>query len=246
MHVLIDGKRAKLLFMFLMADFVFILLHIGHKFTDYLPDYMYNIEYDGGYAEMFQYIKEFWIVLLLLYLALKKSKLLYLGWTLLFLFILIDDAFQIHESIGGPYIGPWLSDIFGRSSRFGLKFKDYGELAVSAVSGGLFAIFIGLMHYKSEGPARKVSRDLSVMVALLVLFGVGLDMMHEHVWIQRGPRWVGTLFGMAEDAGEMFIMSFIACYVFNIRDYESKSFLVNQESEEVDYATQRHHSLPQC
>ena len=209
-------RNRDLLILFILTDLAFIFIHILHKSTGLLPDYLFNIEFDNGYAEIFQYIKEFWIILLLLFLSIKKSTSLYFSWALLFNFFLIDDAFQVHEKLGGPVIGPWLTDFFGRSSRLGLKFKDYGELSVAVFSGTLFLGFIGVLHYLSNDTARKVSRNLFLLVVLLIFFGVGIDMVHEHYWISRSPQWIRDTLGLVEDGGEMIIMSFITWYVFNL------------------------------
>lgn len=218
----LESERHKLLILLILVDLAFIAIHILHKYSGLLPGYLFNIEYDNGYAEVFQYVKEFWIILLLLYLSIKRSKFLYFSWALIFCFFILDDAFQAHEKLGGTIFKPWLVDFFGRNSRFGLKFKDYGELSVAVVAGTFFLALIGVSHYLSNDTTRKVSRHLFILVVLLSFFGVGIDMIHEHYWIHRSPTLVQNALGLVEDGGEMLIMSIILWYVFSLNSVKNE------------------------
>ena len=93
-------KTTTFLLLLLTADTIFIILHIIHTYTDYLGNSNFSIQKDRGYAEIFQYIKEFCIALLLLYLAIKRRNLLYLSWSALFGYVLLDDFLKIHERAG--------------------------------------------------------------------------------------------------------------------------------------------------
>jgi hypothetical protein len=54
---------------------------------------------ERGYSEIFQYIKEYWIALLLGALAVRQRSVLYLGWSLLFFYLLLDDSLTIPGNI---------------------------------------------------------------------------------------------------------------------------------------------------
>lgn len=214
----------RLLVLFLLTDLIYILLHIIHKFTDLLPDILYNLEFDGGYAETLQYIKEFWIILLLIDLTIRRRKALYFAWCLLFSYFLLDDAFQLHEWIGGSFIKPLLVDLFNKESMFGLRFKDYGELIVSVGFGSFLMLLIAITHFKSENKDKVVSTSLFVFLCALAFFGIVIDMVHEHMWIKKIIRRLSYLnlrvthdvLGLIEDAGEMVIMSGIVWFVYNV------------------------------
>src|SRR3712207_8517062 len=45
--------------------------------------------------------KEYWIALLLGLFTIQKRSILYLGWCLLFFYLLLDDSLGIHERLGG-------------------------------------------------------------------------------------------------------------------------------------------------
>jgi hypothetical protein len=70
---------------------------------------MFAITKDLGYPEIYQYIKELWIVVLLLSVLIKTRVGSYSVWALIFLYILIDDALRIHETYG-LYIATRLVD----------------------------------------------------------------------------------------------------------------------------------------
>jgi hypothetical protein len=100
----VNTNSNRLLYLFLATDFVLISLHILYLTTDILSNSYFSIEQDRGYGELFQYIKEYWIAILLSLLAWRNRSFLYLGWSLLFFYLLLDDAAFPH--IGNHH---WLS-----------------------------------------------------------------------------------------------------------------------------------------
>jgi hypothetical protein len=123
------------LIVILLGDLVYIVLHIITVFTPLLSNRMLRIDTDKGYAEMYQYLKFFWIVLLLIYLSLKNRTFCYAAWALVFTYFLFDDALCIHEK-GGRLIASRLDIV----PLFGLGLKDYGELSVSVMASVLLAV----------------------------------------------------------------------------------------------------------
>ncbi len=157
------------------------------------------------------YPKEYWIGLLLLYLALTKHSLVYLSWSLLFGYLLLDDSFQIHEELGAEAISyfklsPWL----------GLRAQDFGELIVSGFFGLCFLALIGVAYYFSESSTKRNCKRLLAMLLALVLFGIVIDMVNI---IIKSPMWKPVLVTV-EDGGEMLVMSVIAWFVFLIPELE--------------------------
>ena len=53
-----------LLVLLLDADVAFLLLHISNKLLS-LSNALFSLDTDGGYSEVFQYIKEYWIAIVL-------------------------------------------------------------------------------------------------------------------------------------------------------------------------------------
>lgn len=208
------SKESTTLFLLLLlsTDIVFIGLHIMHTHTGYLWNPNLSLEMDRGYAEVFQYIKEYWIALIFLYLAIKKRNLLYLTWSLLFGYLLLDDSFEIHERLGEK-----VSAYFNFPPLLGLDGSDFGELTVSAFFGSIFFISMGVTYYLSECNVKTTCRRLLLLLLALVLFGVVIDTLHgmvdeSHVW--------DSILAVVEDGGEMLVMSVIAWFAFLLPDLE--------------------------
>jgi len=204
-----DKYKYKLLILLLLTDLFFIVLHISFGQSS-----LFSIERDMGFAETFQYIKEYWIVLMLLWIALKRRSVLFFVWSILFFFLLFDDALRFHESAGTLFAkyynlkGNWAQDI--------------GQLAVSIVIGVIFFSIIGISHYLSKQKFRKISKHLAILILTLAFFGVFMDAVHS---LFKYRDVVNNLLLLIEDGGEMVVMSLITWYVFNI----DQSSLVQNE-----------------
>ncbi|MCZ6702981.1 MAG: hypothetical protein O6940_08075 [Ignavibacteria bacterium] len=206
-----DKSRYKLLILLVLTDFFFIVFHILHTYTDFASSRLLSIERDFGFAEMFQYIKAYWIGLMLLWLALKRRSFLFFGWSQLFIYLLFDDALQIHEKGGNI-----LARDFNLQPILGLRAQDIGELGIVLIVGVAFLAIIGISHYFSEQRLREISKRIAILLVALVFFGVFIDMIHSMFSHTR----VNYLLVLIEDGGEMVVMSLITWYVFKI-DQES-------------------------
>jgi hypothetical protein len=162
---------------------------------------------DWAYGEMFQYIKGLWVVMLLLLLARDKSRFMYVSWSILFLYLMVDDCLGIHERLG-----IFIADRLEFHSRFGLRPQDFGELVVLVLFVTPCLAIVGAAHYLSGTAARKISRHLFAMLALLVFFGVAVDMVPAAV--KHGHHVLCPMVGVVEDGGEMLVMSFICRFLF--------------------------------
>lgn len=193
------------LMLLLAADLGFVLLHPLH-IADLLDFPQLSLGKEGGYAETFQYIKEFWIVVLLIIVLIKTRLIGYAIWAFLFLYLLLDDALQIHETLGG-----YIVTRLGFAPSLGLRAQDFGELAVSAgvATAFLFALILPYLH--STVAFKQVTRHLLLLLFTLAFFGIIVDMLHI---VFRQWKYIEALSGIVEDGGEMVVMSSIAWYVF--------------------------------
>src|SRR5690606_6714314 len=121
--------------------FILIVLEILYRCTDLRLNNNFWLARNFGSGEIFQYVKEFWIAAILLLIAIKKRRVLYLVFSLLFLYFLADDALEIHERLGAS-----LADFFDILPFLGLRAEDFGELAVFAFFGIHFLILIGFYY----------------------------------------------------------------------------------------------------
>lgn len=164
---------------------------------------VWSIEQDkgySGYAEVFQYVKEYWIILMLLSLAIK-TNLLYFAWCLPFGFLLLDDSFRLHEKLGRK-----LSNHFNFEPMLGLRSQDTGELMVYAFYALITCIPFIASLYSSDIRDKMLSYRLMVLLIVLAFFGVIVDMISIVTESHS--------LGMIEDGGEMIVVSIITWLIF--------------------------------
>jgi hypothetical protein len=165
------------------------------------------LDFDKGYAEAFQYIKEFWIAGLLAFISFRTRKFFFFAWSLLFLYFLLDDSLSIHEKLGNT-----LSGYLAFATQFKLEANDLGELIASAFFGFVLLSIIGLSTYLSSRKIKLISLDLAILLGVLIFFGVGMDVLHA---IARSIPGSGIL-TLVEDGGEMMAMSLICWYAASL------------------------------
>jgi len=203
----LGSASRKFAILLLTGDFAFVLIHLLHKFSAWLPDSLYSLTRDGGYAEFYQYTKELWIILLLVGLSISMRRPVFASFAGLFSFFLLDDYFQIHEKAGLS-----LANFLQIQTSFGLRPQDFGELAIFGFFGMIFALVIALTHYGSDSPTRLISWQIIGLVVLLAVFGIVFDMLE----ISVDHPLFGPIFAILDDGGELLVMSVIAAYLFDL------------------------------
>lgn len=201
----LNFEKHKLLYLLLLADVIFILLHLAYVYTQHLPSPYYSLSLPRSYSEFFQYTKFLWITFLFLMLTVKMRRWIYGIFSVLFLFFLIDDSFEFHENYGA-----FIADFLHFQPVFGLRARDLGELTVVAFFGVLFLAALGAAYALSREEDRRVANNVVVLVILLGIFGVFFDMVEvavENAGISRILR-------VLEEGGEMIVTSFITWFTF--------------------------------
>lgn len=206
MKTLKDERHLTLLWMLLGADIVFIIIHLLHYYTSFAESELYTVTKDRGYPEIFQYVKEFWITVLLFTLLIRERQIVYGTWSLLFGYLLLDDSFQIHEKMGGKF-----ADYVHHASFMKLAAQDFGELVASVVAGVIFFSLIGAAYCVASSETRRVCKQLALLLGAIIFFGVFVDAVHSTL---ASSSWDVPL-GTVEDGGEMLAMSVTCWYVFN-------------------------------
>jgi hypothetical protein len=219
----INERSASLLLLLLFcADFGFIVVSCIHKLTPLINDELFSIGRDRGYAEIFQYIKWFWIIVLFSYLTIARRSFSYVAWGVTFLYLLCDDSLGIHEKIGRL-----ISGNLGFEPPFGMYPRDIGELAVSALAGITLTPLLIWAYLRGSPAFKNMSQDLLLLILVLAFFGVAVDTVHSIVrGLGLGSK-AEFILGLIEDGGEMLIASLMVWYVFllSIRDDICTSFL---------------------
>ncbi|MBC2837987.1 hypothetical protein [Robiginitalea sp. SC105] len=188
----------------LLADITLLIIH-GVRGIFYPTNTFFSIYAEMGLAELFQYFKEFSIFFLLIIHAIKKRRSIFFFWALLFVYLLLDDSLEIHETLGNR-----IAVLFNFPTLINLGPQHIGEVFVSGIVGLIFLVLIGLSYKYAKPIDKRVSFQLVLLIFLLAIFGVFVDSVHAAV------NWGGSIWGILEDGGEMITMSLIVAYVFDM------------------------------
>jgi hypothetical protein len=215
------NEHSALLFLILLlfADLAFIVLHSIDILTPFLNNSLLPLGRERGYPEMYQYLKWFWIIILLGCLSISRRSFSYISWGLVFTYFFCDDALSIHERVGNHIAGNLTI-----TPPLGLRLLDLGELAVSAAAGMILLSLVILAYLQGSQAFKKMSQDMLLLILALAFFGVVVDMAHTS--IKLGGK-VDFILGVIEDGGEMLVASLILWYVFllSVRDGNATSYL---------------------
>lgn len=203
----LEKNSLKLLALFLLADLFFLVLHLLHirGWGGVLASPLFLLGTDRGHAEFYQYLKIFWCVVLLVYLARRRRRLIYLSWAALFTYFLLDDSLELHEILGAR-----VAEMLLLHPVLGLRPQDLGELAVSLFFGVLLISLIALTYLHAGEAGRHFSQRMFALLAALVFFGVFLDMLDIIIF---GPTMSSPLETL-ENWGEMLVISAMTWYVY--------------------------------
>ena len=224
MVVIKNKGSAKILYYLIAVDFAFLFLAVLQRYTGYFSDSRFNLTLDGSFAEFYQYSKEIFIAMTFVRISLLRRLPGYLVWSGLFMYFFLDDAFRIHENLGRLLVRS-----FGYGSTFGLRAQDFGELTVFAFFGLLFFSLILFSFLRCDLSHRKIWQHLMFLIILLVICGIGFDMVHS-IFSDKGfaigPITISSVIGAIEDFGEMIVMSLCTWYVVNLYRREKGEIVI--------------------
>ncbi len=206
-HFATGSQLGLFLLLLISADAAFVLVHLIRDHPPFFSDSLFSLEQERGFAETFQYVKIYWIAIMLAVVWWRTREGVYFAWMTLFAYLLCDDSLQIHER-GGHAI----AQIWGIQDALGLKAQDLGELVVVGTIGLILLLFLVVMYRRSTLDAMRASRKLMFYLGVLVFFGVFIDTLHS---LLRGSRGNAAL-GVVEDGGEMLSVSIVCWYVMNL------------------------------
>ncbi|MFK7804800.1 MAG: hypothetical protein AB8G95_24420 [Anaerolineae bacterium] len=199
-------KEARLFSSLILVTSIFIVIHLFHTYWGTPANDLFDIEVDNSLSEIFLYVQELGIVILLFLLWRENKNILYLAWVLIFTYVLLDDSLLIHERIG-----VFLVDYFGVENNYGVRGRDITEVGVQLAFGIPLVTFAAWAHlFRGDQASRKTSTILFFLLALLATFAIIIDWFHVKIMIEGSKEIIGTI----EDGGEMFIVTGILWYVF--------------------------------
>jgi hypothetical protein len=199
----------------ILADALFIAIHAGFAalvtagLIERIPAKL-NISIDRQLPEIYMYLK--WAAcLILLSTTAYRFGIPMFGYVgTIFAMVLADDSLRIHERLGGV-----LAHTLDLHGSFGLRAKDYGELAVFAamgiVSSGLFA----MAYLRADRRYWPLANRFALVIAALALVGVAADAAHSMTsLLPEGPARSSAnhIGAVVEDGGEMILSSLAVAY----------------------------------
>jgi hypothetical protein len=155
--------------------------------------------------------------IMLIVLGVERRAAIYIGWAIIFVYFLVDDATMIHEHLGKwlattlrldriqQIYMDWFPDLF-------LRPRDFGELAVALLVAAMIAVILAVTWPRHGFAAeRRVSKRLIVWLGLFAIFSVGVDLVH--IWALDPTTGsfspAGRVLGLIEDGGEMICVSLL-------------------------------------
>ena len=210
------APAAALLLLLISADIAFIVLHLVNVETGWFRGVPISLEADRGLPETYQYIKTFWIALCLAAAFWRTHIRVYACWAIVFVFLLIDDASQLHERVG-----TWLGRTYELPVAFGLRPDDIGELLFAALVGASMLALVGFASWRGGEQSWRVSRDILCLVVALAFVGVAIDALHVIAYFHR-PLLAQVLL-VIEDGGEMLIISALTAYAFHVASHRGRT-----------------------
>lgn len=157
---------------FLVLDLIAAACFYLHH-REWLSSSFFRPNRDRGLFELIEYGK-FVAIISLLWLCWKNcgSKLMR-AWTLLFMVMLVDNACELHERLGGLLAAHVALPDIGLS-----RPKDLAEILVMAALEGSALLFVIAQYFRSDQRFKRFSRALIGLVLAIGLASVISDALH--------------------------------------------------------------------
>lgn len=190
--------RLPVLGILLGFDLCILLLYAGDFFLKGLSSPLFLIG-DWSVGEIFNYCKELLLFILSLWLVKATKQPLFVAWSLVFIYLLVDDALGLHELFGFLF-----HHLVPTASVAGLDSRNIGEFLFFVLAGSVLLTFLWQAHRYSQAPSRTFTWSLLPWLALLVFCGVFIDAVHILFMENSTSDFIFTLL---EDGGEMVVLS---------------------------------------
>lgn len=180
---------------------VFKFLELGGDWVFYER---FGIETEGGFAEIFNYLKLSIVVAVLAATVLRARIMPCLIIALGFAFAGLDDGLQFHENVGEI-----LEHRLGLSPLGGISANSVGQLLYFAAVGGAFSLAFVIGWFLTGTDGRRIFLVFVPMFGALAFFAVVLDGLSDAF---SNSVILYNLLGLIEDGGEMLVVT-VACGV---------------------------------
>jgi hypothetical protein len=229
----IDRRLIALCLALISIDLFFVAVHAAHTiyasiYFDRVPvlGWMWHIGYDRSYLEIFGYLKMM-VIIGLLIAMLRRDRPVYLALAIIFVFALLDDSLEIHETLGAR-----IADGLALRPFAGLRLVDFGELLFWASAGVVLLSLAAIGVVRTAGRDRANGLLLLGALAVLMVFAVGVDM--AHVVVDNLFRGADLLFTVIEEGGQQITLSLTCGLAILIRrEVRSRERVVGDEGQQA-------------
>jgi hypothetical protein len=201
-----DRTAVVLLAMLLAIDTALILGDILHRHA-VLADERFSVSRERGFGEMFEYTKLAVTAAVLAWSATRLRSWAIFFWAALFAYLLIDNAFAVHELMGEVIGGRLPLPRVGN-----VRPADFGELVFLGAVGAVAALGIAAILRWACLRARRLTWMLGAGLLALAGFGVGVDLVHRLV----SGTWLEPTAAVVEDGGELIVTSALLWMVWQL------------------------------
>lgn len=206
------------LVLLLSFDTVLLVMHIIYVYFEYhlleaehdLSSF--NMNEDGTYSEIFEYLKNILIIFTLAGSWYRNRQLIFLTLSAIFIFTLVDNIFQLHERFG-EFVSPLLQST---TQYFDTAPAALGEFLFYAAIGPALLGSLTLALFRAREEYHVYGVIFLILLILLGGFGVGVDLIHSALIDMKGlDSWtmlsgpLDKILGFVEDGGELIILSII-------------------------------------
>ncbi|MGW2095982.1 hypothetical protein [Promicromonospora sukumoe] len=179
------------------------LLFLTHSFLGVPEHPGFRFEKERGIPAVVGFVYTAWAAGLAAYLAVAHRQAVLAGWSALFAVLLADDFFMLHERMAKV-----ISAGIDVPHPYG---QPVGEIVWLAFTGTALLAAVAIGYRFATPEWRAASRVLLVLLALLVLCGVGLDAVHGFT-TNEGPWHV--VMSSLEDGGEVLLLGVVVAFLY--------------------------------
>ena len=172
---------------------------------------------DSGLAETYQHLKVLAVTGGVAWIFGRRRQPVYAALAALFLGLLVDDVGRLHETVGEALVG-----VLGLVPVLGLRAQDVGEVLFLAAWVGPLALLGAAAYARSDAGSRSVARYAVAALAVLALFGVGVDAVHQ-ILLGLDVYGLPSALTVLEEGGELVVMSVIAAATVTVAEAAATS-----------------------
>ncbi len=183
----------------LVVDLVLVGAHVTYSSaaTDIRGDLRIRLDKDQGFGELFAAGKLVVASLLLIHTWWRRHASAALAWSVSLLLIVVDDLGRLHEDLAKDL--PLLGSV-------GAGSQQIGEIVAFAILGLIVFALVSVGHRRDDHGSRAWSWSMASALALLVVAGMGLDLVHG---LSTPGTNIEKALTIAEDGGELLAITLL-------------------------------------